>query len=38
VHELIEMDAEYKHRARVWQWYVDGVIAGRTIIQEQRVA
>lgn len=38
IHELIEMDAAYKHRARVWQWYVDGVIAGRTIIQEKRVA
>lgn len=38
IHELIEMDSDYQHRARVWQWYVDGEIVGRTIINEKRVA
>ena len=38
IHELIEMDADFKHRARVWQWYHDGELIGRTIIKEQRVA
>jgi|GEM_PF-356136 len=37
IHELIQMDADYKHRGRVWQWYVDGELIGRTIIKEQRV-
>ena len=38
IHELIEMDKDYKHRGRVWQWYVDGELIGRTIIKEHRVA
>lgn len=37
IHELIEMDADFQHRARVWQWYVDGELKGRTIIKENRV-
>ncbi len=37
IHELIEMDADFKHRARVWQWYANGELIGRTIIKEKRV-
>jgi len=37
IHELIEMDKDFKHRGRVWQWYVDGELVGRTIIKERRV-
>jgi len=37
IHELIEMDKSYKHRGRVWQWFVDGELIGRTIIKEKRV-
>ena len=37
IHELIEMDKDYKHRGRVWQWYIDGELIGRTIIKEHRV-
>lgn len=38
IHELIQMDKDYKHRGRVWQWFKDGELIGRTIIKEQRVA
>lgn len=38
IHELIQMDKDYNHRGRVWQWYLDGELIGRTIIKEQRVA
>lgn len=38
IHELIEMDKNYKHRARVWQWYYNDELIGRTIIKEQKVA
>lgn len=37
IHELIEMDKDFQHRGRVWQWYVDGELIGRTIIKEHRV-
>ena len=37
IHELIEMDKDYKHRARTWQWFVDGELIGRTIIKEHRI-
>ena len=38
IHELIEMDKDYQHRGRVWQWFVNGELIGRTIIKERRVA
>jgi len=38
IHELIEMDKNYQNRGRVWQWFVDGELIGRTIIKEHRVA
>ena len=37
IHELIEMDKDYQHRGRVWQWFKDGELIGRTIIKEHRV-
>jgi hypothetical protein len=32
------MDKNYKHRARVWQWYYNDELIGRTIIKEQKVS
>ena len=38
IHELIQMDKDFQHRGRVWQWYLEGELIGRTIIKERRVA
>lgn len=37
IHELIQMDAAFKYRGRVWQWFKDGKLIGRTLVNEQRV-
>ncbi|MEL7029447.1 MAG: hypothetical protein AAGL49_09595 [Pseudomonadota bacterium] len=38
IHELIQMDKDFRHRGRVWQWFMDGELIGRTQIKERRVA
>lgn len=38
LHEIIQQHMKGNHRARVWQWLVDGEIVGRTMIKEQRVS
>lgn len=37
IHEIIQMDKDYKNRGRVWQWYSNGELIGRTVIKERRV-
>ena len=37
IHELIQMDKDFKNRGRVWQWYSQGELIGRTVIKERRV-
>lgn len=38
IHELIQMDKDFVHRGRVWQWFAEGELIGRTIIKEKRVS
>lgn len=38
LHELIQQTLDGSMRSRVWQWYVDGDLIGRTIIKEKRVS
>ena len=38
LHELIQQADDGSLRSRVWQWYVDGDLIGRTIIKEKRVS
>jgi len=38
IHEIIQMDKDYQHRGRVWQWFMNGELIGRTLIKERRVS
>jgi len=37
LYELIHLDDSGKNRARVWQWFKDGVCFQRTLIDEKKV-
>lgn len=38
LHELIQQTLNGSMRSRVWQWFVDEELIGRTIIREKKVA
>jgi len=38
LYEMIQLSDCGRHRARVWQWFADGCLTGRTLIDERRVS
>ena len=38
LYEMIQLSDCGRYRSRVWQWFADGKLTGRTLIDEQRVS
>lgn len=38
LYEMIQLSDCGRYRSRVWQWFADGKLTGRTLIDEERVS